>query len=80
MYETLLSREEMVKAADQGDYFRVPLDARALDYSKYVEDGEDATGTAEDYDSDNTERLDIEQTKALVAALPEMQAILAGRP
>lgn len=80
MYETLLSREEMAKATDQGDYFRVPLDARSLDYSKYVEDGEDATGTAEDYDSDNTERLDIEQTKALVAALPEMQAILAGRP
>lgn len=80
MWETLLSREEMAKATDQGDYFRVPLDARSLDYSKYVEDGEDATGTAEDYDSDNTERLDIEQTKALVAALPEMQAILAGRP
>lgn len=79
MYETLLSREEMIKATDQDDYFRVPLDARSLDYSKYVEDGEDSTIGAEDYDSDNTERLDVEQTKALVAALPEMQAIMAGR-
>ena len=79
MWETLLSREEMAKATDQGGYFRVPLDARALDYSKYVEDGEDSTVGAQDYDSDNTERLDIEQTKALVAALPEMQAIMAGR-
>jgi UDP-N-acetylglucosamine 4,6-dehydratase/5-epimerase len=80
MWETLLSREEMIKANDQGDYFKVPLDARSLDYSKYVEDGEDEAVTAEDYDSNNTERLDIEQTKALVAALPEMQAILAGLP
>jgi len=79
MWETLLSREERVKATDQGDYFRVPLDARSLDYSKYVEDGEDNTVTAEDYDSDNTERLDVEQTKALVAALPEMQAVLETR-
>lgn len=79
MWETLLSREEMIKATDQDDYFRVPLDARSLDYSKYVEEGEDETVTAQDYDSDNTERLDVEQTKALVAALPEMQDILAGR-
>lgn len=79
MWETLLSREEKIKATDQGDYFRVPLDARSLDYSKYVEDGEDGTVTAEDYDSDNTERLDVEQTKALVAALPEMQAVLEAR-
>jgi UDP-glucose 4-epimerase len=79
MWETLLSREEMIKANDQGDYFKVPLDARSLDYSKYVEDGEDGTVTAEDYDSDNTERLDVEQTKALVAALPEMQAVLEAR-
>ncbi|MBA4084739.1 SDR family NAD(P)-dependent oxidoreductase [Janibacter terrae] len=73
MHETLLSREEMSKAADQGDYFRVPLDTRALDYSKYVEDGEDDTAAADDYDSSNTTRLDVDQTKLLIAALPEMQ-------
>lgn len=79
MYETLLSPEEMIKAADQGDYFRVPLDARSLDYSKYVEDGEDETADASEFDSDNTEQMDVEQAKALIAALPEMQAIIEGR-
>lgn len=76
MYETLLSREEMIKATDQGDYFRVPLDARSLDYSVYVEDGEDGALQAHDYDSGNTEQLSLEQTKALVAALPEMQKVM----
>ncbi len=76
MYETLLSREEMIKATDQGDYFRVPLDARSLDYSVYVEDGEDNALQAHDYDSGNTEQLSLEQTKALVAALPEMQTVM----
>lgn len=76
MHETLLSREEMSKATDQGDYFRVPLDARSLDYSKYVEHGERDIVNAIDYDSSNTTRLDVEETKRLVAALPEMQSIL----
>ena len=78
MYETLLSPEEMTKATDQGDYFRVPLDARSLDYSKYVEDGEDETADAPDFDSDNTEQMDVAQAKALIAALPEMQALLGA--
>ena len=78
MYETLLSPEEMVKATDQGDYFRVPLDARSLDYSKYVEDGDDDAASAGDFDSDNTEQMDVEQAKALIAALPEMQAVMEG--
>ncbi|GAA1788523.1 SDR family NAD(P)-dependent oxidoreductase [Nostocoides veronense] len=78
MYETLLSPEEMTKATDQGDYFRVPLDARSLDYSKYVEDGEDGTANAPDFDSDNTEQMDVEQAKALIAALPEMRVLLGG--
>ncbi|KRE35496.1 UDP-glucose 4-epimerase [Janibacter sp. Soil728] len=76
MYETLLSREEMLKATDQGDYFRVPLDARSLDYSKYVEEGEDEAIVAADFDSDNTERLDLEATRRLVASLPEMVDVL----
>lgn len=76
MYETLLSPEEMIKATDQGDYFRVPLDARSLDYSKYVEEGDDETADAPEFDSDNTEQMNVEQAKALIAALPEMKAIL----
>ena len=79
MYETLLSPEEMTKATDQGDYFRVPLDARSLDYSKYIEDGEDDTADAVDFDSNNTEQMDVEQAKALIAALPEMQTVIGGR-
>jgi len=79
MAEALLSREEMVRATDQGAYFRVPLDARALDYSKYVDEGEDEAMAAEDYDSDNTERLNVHQTKALVASLPEMQRVMEKR-
>lgn len=78
MYETLLSPVEMTKATDQGDYFRVPLDARSLDYSKYVEEGEDDAVDAPDFDSDNTEQMDVEQAKALIAALPEMKAILGA--
>ena len=76
MFETLLSREERAKATDQGNYFRVPLDARSLDYSVYVEQGEEETVEVTDYDSNNTQRMDLEQTKALVAALPEMQRLL----
>src|SRR5690606_22791375 len=67
MYETLLSPEEMTKASDQGDYFRVPLDARSLDYSKYVDEGEDDTASAPDFDSDNTEQMGLDETKALIA-------------
>lgn len=78
MYETLLSPEETVKATDQGDFFRVPLDARSLDYSKYVEEGEEDAARADEFNSDNTEQMDVEQTAALIAALPEMQHVMAG--
>lgn len=78
MYETLLSPEEMVKATDQGDYFRVPLDARSLDYTKYVDEGEDDAVDATEFDSDNTEQMNLEQAKALIAALPEMQSIVGS--
>lgn len=77
MHEVLLSREERVKAEDQGEYFRVPLDARSLDYSVYVEDGDQEAVEVEDYDSHNTRRLDVAETVELVRALPEMQQLLA---
>lgn len=78
MYETLLSPEETIKATDQGDYFRVPLDARSLDYSKYVEEGEQDAIRSEEFNSDNTEQMSIEQAKTMIAALPEMQRVMAG--
>lgn len=80
MYETLLSREERMKATDQGDYFRVPLDARSLDYSVYVEVGEEQVATEQDYDSNNTEQLTVEQTMDLIAQIPEMETVLGARP
>ncbi len=78
MHETLLSQEEMAKADDQGDYFRVPLDARSLDYSVYVEDGERDTARAEDFDSANTRQLNVAEVVALLKSLPAMRD-LVGR-
>ena len=77
MYETLLSREEKAKATDQGDYFKVPLDARSLQYSVFVEEGESEVKHAEDFDSNNTEQMSVEQTAQLIAALPEMRRALS---
>ncbi len=76
LHETLLSREEMVKATDSGDYFTVPLDARSLEYELYFEEGERAVRLVDDYTSENTTRLDVEQTKELLLTLPEMTRLL----
>ena len=69
LYETLLSREEMVFAYDLGDYFRIPPDLRDLNYGKYIENGEKKISHMEDYNSHNTERLNIEQVKNLLLKL-----------
>ncbi|MFG1525550.1 polysaccharide biosynthesis protein [Halobacteriovorax sp. RZ-3] len=69
LFETLLSREEMVSAIDHGDYFQVPPDFRDLNYSKYVEEGESKISDTIDYNSHNTERLDIEGMKLLLKKL-----------
>lgn len=76
MHETLLSREEIVKASDEGDYFRVPLDARSLQYELYFDEGETTISRSDDYTSENTGRLDIEATKELLMKLPEIQEML----
>lgn len=78
MYETLLASEESLHAIDQGEYFRVPLDARSLDYSVYVDEGERQPHLTQ-FDSNNTQRLDVDQTATLIRALPEMQALLGSR-
>ncbi|VVO22024.1 polysaccharide biosynthesis protein [Pseudomonas fluorescens] len=78
LYEALLSREEMACAEDMGDYFRVPPDLRDLNYSKFVEQGEEKISTMEDYNSHNTERLDVEGMKKLLLKLDFMRAIQRG--
>jgi UDP-glucose 4-epimerase len=78
MFETLLSREEMLKASDQGQYFRVPLDARSLDYSVYVDVGEEEGASVDDYDSNTTRQLTVSETKELVRGIPEFQALMRG--
>jgi len=78
LHETLLSREEMVKASDQGDYFRVPLDARSLQYELYYEEGKADVPTYEDYTSENAQRMDVSQTMALLMKLPEIQKVVSA--
>lgn len=78
LYEALLSREEMACAEDMGQYYRVPPDLRDLNYSKYVEQGEESITHSEDYNSHNTERLDVEGMQRLLLKLEFMQAIQRG--
>jgi len=79
LYETLLSREEMVSAIDHGDYFQVPPDLRDLNYSKYVEVGEQKISRTEDYNSHNTKRLNVAEMKELLLKLDFMRAIVNGK-
>jgi len=78
LYEALLSREEMACAEDMGDYYRVPPDLRDLNYAKFVEQGEEKISHTEDYNSHNTERLDVEGMQQLLLKLEFMQAIQRG--
>jgi UDP-N-acetylglucosamine 4,6-dehydratase/5-epimerase len=78
LYEALLSREELVSAENLGGYYRVPADGRDLNYGKFVEQGETRISHAEDYNSHNTQRLDVEQMKTLLLKLEFMRKIAAG--
>lgn len=78
LYEALLSREEMVVAIDHGDYFQVPPDLRDLNYGKYVEQGDERITEVVDYNSHNTERLDVNGMKMLLLKLAFIRAIVAG--
>lgn len=80
LYETLLTREEMVTAEDLGGYYRIPPDLRDLNYAKYFVEGETSISKAIDYNSHNTRRLDLEGTKELLQSLPFIQSVLAGNP
>jgi len=78
LYEALLSREEMVSAEDMGSYFRIPPDLRDLNYAKFVEVGEEKISRMDDYNSHNTDRLDVTRTKVLLQQLDFIQNIIRG--
>lgn len=69
LYETLVTREEMVRAIDMGDYYRIPCDTRDLNYDKYFTKGNEEVSKIEDYHSHNTHRLDVEGMKELLMKL-----------
>lgn len=69
LYETLVTREEMVRAIDMGDYYRIPCDTRDLNYDKYFTKGDEDISKIEDYHSHNTRRLDIQEMKNLLMKL-----------
>ena len=78
LFESLLGAEEMAKAEDKGDYFRIPLDTRTLDYEVFFEKGEDQPAPLDSYTSHNTQRLDKEGVKALLLTLPEIRQELGA--
>ncbi|WP_343583372.1 polysaccharide biosynthesis protein [Pseudomonas sp.] len=78
LYEALLSREEMVCAEDMGDYYRVPPDLRDLNYAKFVDEGETQISITEDYNSHNTQRLDVAGMQQLLRKLDFIRAIERG--
>lgn len=69
LYETLVTREEMAKAEDMGDYYRIPCDTRDLNYDKFFVEGNEKVSKIEDYHSHNTKRLDVEGMKQLLLKL-----------
>ena len=76
LFESLLSSEEKATAEDLGDYFRVPLDARDLNYKAYFDEGVNRPTSTDSYTSHNTERLEIEAVKEMLLKLPELQEAL----
>ena len=78
LYETLVTREEMARAEDMGDYFRIPCDTRDLNYDKYFVEGSHRASIVEDYHSHNTQRLDVEGMKQLLLRLSEVREEVAG--
>ena len=73
LYETLLAKEEMVKAVDMGEYYRIPADNRDLNYTKFFEDGEEVVTQAHEYHSHNTHRLNEDELREMLLNLHEIQ-------
>ena len=78
MYETLLTNEECAKAEDMGNFYRVPADNRGLNYDKYFKEGETERNTLTEFNSNNTRILNVEETKAKIAALDYIKKELSG--
>ena len=78
IYETLLTNEECAKAEDMGDFYRVPADNRTLNYDKYFSEGDENRVTLTEFNSENTKRLNLEETKATIASLEYIQNELKG--
>lgn len=78
LYETLATAQELAASDDMGDYYRIRMDGRDLNYSAYFSEGDQETARHEDYHSHNTERLDVAGVKALLLTLPEVRAELDG--
>lgn len=78
IYETLATSEELAKAEDMGDYYRVPMDDRDLNYGKYFTEGDAREREFDDYTSHNTEQLDVDGVERLLLTLPEVRAELAA--
>ena len=79
MYETLVTKEEMMKAEDLGNYFRVSADNRDLNYEKYFSKGIENNKKLEEYNSDTTQQLDVNSMKQLLMELPEIQLDLKSK-
>ena len=80
LYETLLTNEECAKAEDMGNFYRVPADNRTLNYDKYFKVGDTKRVTLSEFNSDNTRRLNLEETKEKIASLEYIQNELNGIP
>ncbi len=78
LYESLVSREEIAKAEDLGDYYRIPADTRDLNYGKYFSEGDEKISAAEEYTSHNTQRLDVKGTKELLLKLQFIRRDVLG--
>ncbi len=78
LYETLCTREEMAKAEDMAEFYRVPADNRNLNYNRYFSEGETEVSAVEDYHSHNTRRLDVEGVKKLLMQLPLIKKEVFG--
>jgi UDP-glucose 4-epimerase len=78
LYETLCTREEMIKAEDMGDFYRIPADNRDLNYAQYFSEGEKEIDEIEDYNSHNTSQEDVEGMKKLLSKLPLIRKEVFG--
>jgi len=77
MYETLLTNEECAHAYDLGNFYRVPCDKRDLNYDKYFKEGEEDRNTLTEFNSNNTELLNVEQVKQKLLSLEYIQNEIA---